>query len=198
MIAMRLLLLTIPLLAGCASYKIATTDLPIQDPSTSAARDHWLYDAVPRHRSQIKWYDLTHWVTWALLGNDDDGIFGEEPSAGKHATGEINPARAARWTVRNPLHNLCFYVIGSAERENSEFTLLKLSDEGSECLEYHKKATTTLPGRKIGFFLGLHGGKPFLSLRLDYGRVLDFYIGWRERGNFGVKLNPAKASSSDI
>ena len=76
---------------GCASYKISTREISQTldqdskrlaapdcfDVNENAAFDHPLYNIIPRHRSQIRWYDAGHWTTWMLFGNDDDGIFGE-------------------------------------------------------------------------------------------------------------------------
>ncbi len=147
--------------------------------------NHPLYDIIPKHRSQIEWYDAGHWITWALFGNEDDGIFGEESSKGKAE----NVTGAVKWWLRNPLHNFCFYVIGSADRKNSEFTLLAISGKGIKALSYQEEGGTNFPSMGTCFFLGFHGWKPFLSLRLAYTdtRRSDFYIGWRCRGDFGAK-----------
>lgn len=156
------------------------------------AADHWLYTVVPESKKSIKWYDLPHWITWAMFGNDDDGIFGEKPTARYNTRLPICTRRAAAWTLRNPLHNFNFYVIGSAYRENSEFTIVQLAKEKISFFEYKKKATTNFAGKGTSFYFGFHGWKPFISLRIDYGRLFDFYLGWRERGNFGIKFIPAK------
>jgi hypothetical protein len=148
-----------------------------------------LYNWVPANKNLIEKNSPSSWLAWAFIGNDDDGVYGEKPSAGNWTNEKIGPKRAFMWWTRNPLHNFTFYVIGSAHRQNSEFTLLKFSEDGdAECMTYHEKAKTVFAGKGTSFFLGFHGGKPFLSLRLDYGRRFEFYIGWRERGNFGLKL----------
>ncbi len=190
------------LCTGCATYKRPTTSFlttaeaeapaPEIQQRREKALNHWLYKVIPRHRSQIRWYDLGHWVTWTLFGNDDDGIFGEEPTSGYKTRRNVSGLRAFAWTLRNPLHNLGFYVLGSANRENSEFALVQLAEDNSKLLNYKAKADTVFAGEKSSFFLGFHGWKPFLSLRLRYGRQLDFYFGWRERGNFGMKFIPFK------
>ncbi|MBS4167652.1 hypothetical protein [Parachlamydia sp. AcF125] len=197
------------LFEGCAPYKIPTssflaspcvcptinTTSSLQDatpsPQKQAALSHWLYRYIPRHRSQIKAYDIGHWITWTLLGNDDDGIFGEEKTADYHPEQPISVTKAISWGLRNPLHNFCFYVIGSAQRKNSEWTLLKLTKKGMSIGNYSEEAATVFADEGTSFFAGLHGGKPFLSLRLCYfsNYHSDFYIGWRCRGNFGLKLN---------
>ncbi len=169
--------------SGCASYKINTSDLPV--PSEC----HWLYDYIPRHRSQLVWYDLGHWFLWGLFGNDDDGIFGEGPQAHYCIADPPSLKKALKWQGRNPLHNFCFYVIGSANRENSELTLLEITPCHLLLFKYEPIAHTVFPSKNSCFYLGLHGCKPFISFRFRWcqTRSSDFYIGWRERGNFGIK-----------
>lgn len=153
-----------------------------------------LYNYVPGSKSEVDKKSLVSWLSWSFLGNDDDGLYGEKPTAGEWTCEKIGPKRAFMWWVRNPMHNFTFYVIGSAYKKNSEFVILKFSEEGGEFLKYHKEARTVFAGSGTSFFLGFHGWKPFISLRLDYGRRLDFYFGWRERGNFGIKFVPSANS----
>jgi hypothetical protein len=154
-----------------------------------------IYNWVPYNKSCIDKKSLLSYLAWAFIGNDDDGAYGEKPSAGNWTNEKIGPKRAFMWWMRNPMHNFTFYVIGSAHKKNSEVTLLKFSEDGdNDFFSYHSKGKTVFAGKGTSFFLGFHGGKPFLSLRIDYGRRFDFYIGWRERGNFGIKLIPSAPS----
>lgn len=196
----RLLFLFFSLiLTGCASYRIPTAHFaqhsnrelsPVEQENKEIALDHWLYCMVPRHRCQIQWFDVGHWCTWALFGNDDDGIFGEE--AGYRSCRYTNGVKALAWGVRNPLHNFTFYVIGSAYCHNSSLTLLELSPQCFSLLYYTPEEGHTFASRDTSLYLALHGWKPFISLRLAYAdeRSADFYLGWRERGNFGAKCHP--------
>lgn len=184
---------------GCFPYKIATCDLPIScithpedEENRQKAQEHWLYRCIPRHRCQLYWYDVGHWVAWALFGNDDDGIFGEEV---RYKVERISDTgKALCWGVRNPLHNFCFYVIGSAERCNSELTFIQLAPGNSKCFHYEPVGQTNFPSKSSCFYAGLHGWKPYIALRLAYpqGYGTDFYLGWRCRGNFGIKFIPLK------
>jgi hypothetical protein len=158
----------------------------------SVSACHPLYRVIPRYRSEIRWYQVGKWATWALLGNEDDGIFGEEPTAGNWSHRPLDYKRALLWNLRNPLHNFNFYVIGSADRVNSEFTLIQLASHNCAFMKYNKVAKTNFPSPGSCFYFGFHGWKPFLSLRIDYGRIFETYVGWRERGNFGLKLCLAK------
>lgn len=195
-------LLSVFFLHSCAPYQIKTNDLPIGYPSKSIsekeenfrqkARSHYLYQLIPRHRSQIQWYDASHWISWGLVGNDDDGIFGEEPSSNYKTQHPIGMKRALLWSLRNPLHNFSFYVIGSAQWKNSEFIFLRLSPEKFSMFRYRPIGGKEFGGKGSSLLFCLHGWKPFFSLRLYYGRLLEFYLGWRSRGNFGIKFLPIR------
>jgi hypothetical protein len=186
------------LCCGCASYKVSTQDFGDSscelyvNQNKEAALSHWLYHFIPRHRCQIQWYDIGHWTTWSLFGNDDDGIFGEELTAYYRPQQSIGIFKAIRWNLRNPFHNFCFYVIGSAYSENSEFIFLKCNQYQIEVFKYKNTNQSNFGGDQTSFLLALHGGKPFISLRLAYSEKYkgDFYLGWRERGNFGIKCTP--------
>lgn len=100
------------------------------------------------------------------LGNFDDPIPPEWYRPGKRF-------RKARWHLRNPFHNFTFYVIGIADKD---FT-----------------RSGTHPGRVFnpegGWTRAVSRHRwrrlPFVSyIRNDF----KFYAGWRERGNFGLKL----------
>lgn len=188
--------------SSCIKYKVETEELFFEEGNELAsphsqyqldAHSHWLYQYVPRHRSQLPWYDFGHWTSWALFGNDDDGIFGEDCMPSYKGDKTLSAWKAVQWNCRNPFHNFCFYVIGSAHRTNSELTLLKVAaDSACEALTYTPTEGVVFPSERSCFFLALHGGKPFISLRLRYSQFWrgDFYFGWRERGNFGIKFLP--------
>lgn len=193
---------------GCASYRIPTSEFRhplstieiecseegIFTYNRECAANHWLYTFIPRHRCQIKWYDLGHWLTWMALGNDDEGIFGEGKTAHFKLYEPVSFQKAISWNLRNPLHNFTHYVIGSADRQNSELTLIQLSQE--ECLFFHylPQGKTEFAGKGSSFYLGFHGWKPFISCRLCYSQNWqgEWYVGWRSRGNFGIKVLPLR------
>jgi len=155
-----------------------------------AALSHLLYNLTPRHRQQIIWGDIPHWITWNLFGNEDDGISAEE--TGMYANKPIGFPRFLKWTLRNPLHNFTFYTIGSAERKSHHtYILLRIDAEG---LSYSQKAKRGIVfGKgKNAFYPAFNAHIPFISLKLSYlSRQLRFYLSWRERGNFGIKFQPA-------
>lgn len=200
---MLLLLFFFQIFTSCIPYKISTQDLPdlskekvseLDLERIQEARRHWLYTFVPRHRSQIYSFDLPHLLSWSLIGNDDDGIFGEEPTAVYR--GEVSLGSAGLCFLRNPFHNFCFYVIGSAHHKNSELSILKINSSVIEMLHYQDQGSTDFAGPSSSFYMGFHGYKPFISLRFDYQRRFEAYLGWRSRGNFGIKLLPFKKIAS--
>ncbi|MFN4173668.1 MAG: hypothetical protein ACK4HV_00995, partial [Parachlamydiaceae bacterium] len=141
--------------------------------------------------SEIESSDLKSKCLWALFGNEDDGIYGEDAN---FLPNEPNDEKKARkWWIRNPMHNFCFYVIGSADKVNDEITLLKISKKGFDSLSYKPVGDTVFADKGTSLFIALHGKKPFISLRLgSENRSFDFYMGWRERGNFGLKCRMRK------
>ena len=110
------------------------------------------------------------WLAWALFGNDEDGVLGDR---------SFNPEQRdtiwirVSWWCRNPLHNLMFHV--------PPFGLvgLRFVREGN-CAVFREPEGGW--GWAVIYYKWMRF--PFISY---YGRV-KFYIGWRERGNFGIKL----------
>lgn len=84
-----------------------------------------------------------------------------------------DPSRRRKWLMRNPLHNFTFYVIGVA-------------DKPFERVGRHPKDVFNPEG---GWNLATSRHRcwrlPFISY--TRGRFATYW-GWRERGNFGVKL----------
>ena len=82
--------------------------------------------------------------------------------------------RVAKWRFRNPFHNFDFYVIGIADKK---FTR---SGRYPEKISNPNGGWNFAVSRRKIFLL------PFVSYQ--HGKF-EFYLGWRERGNFGIKLN---------
>lgn len=144
------------------------------------------YKEIPRYRSQIEPWDIKSRCAWAIFGNEDDGVYGEGANFLPDEPNDETKAR--KWWLRNPLHNFCFYVIGTADCVNDEITLFKASKRGLQGFNYKAVGDTVFADEASSLFIALHGKKPFISLRLgSKRRSFDFYVGWRERGNFGIK-----------
>mgnify|MGYP003352523918 CR=1 FL=1 len=116
--------------------------------------------ATPPPKSE-KWNP----VWW--FGNVDEPVPPPE-----YRPGDPHRVRKYRW--RNLGHNFTFYVIGVADRE---FKRTGLHPEN-----------VFAPGSGWNFAVIRCGicPLPFVSY---HGRYCETYFGWRERGNFGMKLN---------
>ncbi len=100
------------------------------------------------------------------LGNSD------EPEAPEwYRPGE--PGRNWKWYFRNPFHNLTFYVIGIADQE---FT--RIGSHPEAVFNPNDGWIWTISHADL---LPL----PFVSYKRN---SFQFYFGWRERGNFGIKF----------
>ena len=104
---------------------------------------------------------------WAIFGNNDDW----PPPA--HCYPELPDwKRRGWWLIRNPLHNFTFYVIGVADKE------------------YYFWGKTWGKGWNFAYIEYSWLLLPFVSYR---GKSIEGYIGWRDRGNFGISLRPSKS-----
>lgn len=84
-----------------------------------------------------------------------------------------DPERAQKWYFRNPLHNFDFYVIGIADKpfiRTGRFPSTVFNPNGG-----WNWAVCSYRWIRLPFVSYWHG---------DF----KFYLGWRERGNFGLKL----------
>jgi hypothetical protein len=115
---------------------------------------------------------------WALFGNEDDGIYGD---ATWNPEGSTSFRTALLWWLRNPCHNLTWYVLGVADY-NREVT----GEYGSEFIAPGGGPLFCLTRLLSGSWLRKALPLPFLSYTSNYVKA---YIGWRPSGAFGVKLN---------
>lgn len=122
-----------------------------------------------RHHLLEWWYPLD--LFWLLIENEDDSIYGD---AAWRAGRPKSFGLALKWWLRNPFHNLTWYVIGVANRDRL-LVINKDSDEAGWVYGYLQLETKWLR-------------LPFLAYN---GRVVG-YIGWRPSGAFGLKLRRGK------
>lgn len=109
-------------------------------------------------------------IIWALFGNAEDGIYGDL---------SFNPERketaliAIRWWFRNPFHNLTFHVIGIPKPFISigDYPWDVFNPKGG----WNRVTRISAINQKRYKFISYIGW-------------CKFYVGWRERGNFGIKL----------
>ena len=82
--------------------------------------------------------------------------------------------RVMKWHFRNPFHNFDNYVIGVADKKfvrSGKYPERNSNRNGDWDFEVARRKLVLLP------FLSYQRGG------------FNFYFGWRERGNFGIKLN---------
>jgi len=92
--------------------------------------------------------------------------------------------RKLKWSFRNPMHNFDFYVIGVADKKFSRSG--RFPDRNSNPRGGWDFAATRYK------FIYL----PFISFHKP---KFDFYFGWRNHGNFGIKvnINPKKKTDKE-
>lgn len=157
----------------------------------------------------VPWYRKLN-PLWALFGNEDDGLCppwfgGDKPRW----------LRIVLWWLRNPFHNLAFYVFGVADRERTltgkygtevhqpgggwlwcttraeqlkADPLAGLSLLVIGLLPAHLGWSLTLcvsPSALL-YWISMGAPLPFVSY---LGRRAKFYFGWRPAGAFGIKFN---------
>jgi hypothetical protein len=185
------------LATSCASYKAPSSSFAMARSSENAchyarveeqALGHPLYRAIPRHRAQVRWYDAPHWFAWSLVGNDDNGIFGESKRV-PYST-NIHTGTFALWSMRNPLHNFSFYVVGSAQWKRHYNAVLFAVADGR--LRAFSRGEEKVFDSNNSFKVAFNDFKPFIACQFSHfgNRRLQFYFGWREHGNLGFKLRP--------
>lgn len=86
--------------------------------------------------------------------------------------------RKTLFAIRNPGHNFTHYVIGIADRNFNSFGPFPTD----VWAEYPRRLNYAF---RIVRFLPL----PYLSYR---GNKIEFYIGWRQAGNFGLSLRKSQ------
>jgi hypothetical protein len=137
----------------------------IQTNTNPPARWHTI-EIKPRPSTpKIHFYNKLNPIWW--LKNSDD----PKPPAWYRPD---DKHRGLKWSFRNPLHNFHFYVIGVADKKihrSGRFPDKNSDPRGGWDFEAARYKFIWLP------FVSYH--------RTDF----DFYFGWRNRGNFGVKIN---------
>ena len=116
---------------------------------------------TPPIRAAQKWNPL-----WSL-GNADDPVPPDWFRPG-------DPHRRWLWRMRNPLHNFTFYVIGVADKDTTRTGKYP--------------AHVFAPGGGWNWAVTRHRWLPLPFVSFD-GKYCRAYLGWRESGNFGGKVN---------
>jgi hypothetical protein len=128
---------------------------------------HWhTVKLRPRVKTpRIHFYNKLNPVWWFKNSDEPKPPEWYEPN-GKH--------RRRDWSFRNPMHNFDFYVIGVADKKfarSGRFPEENSDPRGGWDFEAARYKFIWLP------FISYHRPK------------FEFYFGWRNRGNFGIKIN---------
>ena len=170
--------LVMPTLSAAASLadspSILASPKALAEQRTASAPMKRRYPLPPWHSIQIAprpglpkihFYDKLNPVWW--FKNSDEPIPPDwyKPND-KH--------RVRKWLFRNPLHNFDNYVIGIADKSSvrsGRYPLQTSNPHGGWNFAISRRKLIVLP------FVSYRRGK------------FEFYLGWRERGNFGAKMN---------
>ena len=150
--------------------------IPMKRPpeDTNAARWHSIKVAPRAELPKIHFYDKLNPVWW--VENSDEPVPPEwyKPE---------DQHRVMKWHFRNPFHNFDNYVIGVADKKfvrSGKYPERNSNWNGGWDFEVARRKLVLLP------FISCQRGS------------FNFYFGWREHGNFGIKLNvsapPANAT----
>jgi len=130
--------------------------------SLSDSRAHEITVTNHIHFSHSQKWNPKFW-----FGNADDPV----PPADYRPN---DPHRITKWYWRNPTHNFNFYIIGISDK-----TFRRAGRCPDQVFNPHGGWNWTVCKYKWARL-------PFISY---HKRKFSFYFGWRERGNFGIKLN---------
>jgi hypothetical protein len=161
--------LLVGFLSGCRTSATPRTSLvpdrkPVP-PAEQAKQGTWHTVGIAPKRTDLSTWSKFNPVWW--FGNVDD----PEPPAW-FRPGESG--RVFRWHLRNPFHNLTFYVLGIADKPHSRsgrYPRRVGNPEGGWNFAVARRRIVFLP------YLAYNRGR------------FDFYLGWRPGGNLGGKIN---------
>ena len=125
---------------------------------------------TPPIRAGQKWNPI-----WSL-GNADDPSPPDWYRPGKSD-------RRIMWQMRNPLHNFTHYVIGVTDQDTKRTGRFP--------------AHVFAPGGGWNWAFTRHRCFPLPFVSFD-GKCGRFYLGWRESGNFGGKINFKRRSNPEV
>jgi hypothetical protein len=153
-----------------------------QTPAGKPSRPRYQHDPMARALAQgldtnrvvhISCRQKCNPVWW--FGNEDDPV----PPPGYRPD---DPRRERRWYYRNPLHNFTFYLVGIADKPFERVG--RAPDKAFHPDGGWNWAVCRYKCLRL----------PFVSYQGGHCR---FYVGWRNRGNFGCKLNFGRAKAAE-
>jgi hypothetical protein len=153
-----------------AASVTGTNSLSNTNAASQAGKWHTIKVPPNAQAPKIHFYNKLNPIWW-FKNNDDPKPPDWYRPGEKH--------RKLKWNFRNPFHNFDFYIIGVADKKFSRsgrFPDKNSDPRGGWDFEVARRRIIYLP------FISYHRPK------------FDFYFGWRNHGNFGIKINinPAK------
>jgi hypothetical protein len=136
----------------------------------SAGKWHSIIVTPPKNLPKIHFYDKLNPVWW--FENSDDPM----PPAWYRPN---DKHRTLKWHFRNPLHNFDSYVIGITDKK-----FVRSGRYPKRITNPHGGWDFAICGRRILFL-------PCFSYQRG---KFEFYLGWRNHGSFGIKLNYSKSN----
>ena len=155
------------MIADAGTNSVAVTDAAALD-----GQWHSVNVAPKAGLPKIYFYDKLNPVWW-LENSDEPAPPAWYLPAGRH--------RFTKWRFRNPFHNFDFYVIGVADKpfvRSGCYPERNSNPHGGWDFELARRKLVLLP---------------FVSYERRWGT---FYLGWRERGAFGLELRLHRKSSA--
>jgi hypothetical protein len=148
-----------------ASAESATNSPAATNPAPRCVHWHTIVIKPGPHTPKTHFYNKLNPVWWFKNSDEPTPPDWYLPH-GRH--------RKLKWSFRNPMHNFNFYVIGVADEKftrSGRFPKQNSDPRGGWDFEAARYKFIWLP------FVAYHRPK------------FDFYFGWRNHGNFGIKIN---------
>lgn len=148
-----------------------STNAPSASGTNAISEERQWYSVVlrpPPDFKPIHFYEKINPVWWLQNRDEPHPPAWFEPG-GKH--------REFKWWLRNPIHNLSFYVIGVVDKTTVRSGRFPLK------ASVYGHWNVAVSRRRILYL-------PYVSYSNRHG--FNFYFGWRPHGNFGIKLNHEK------
>ena len=143
--------------------------------ANAVQKQHWLYKVIPKSRAEARGASL---ITWAVFGNDMEGIFGERSIVPTY--GEMTTRNFVRWWIRNPFHNLSWHVLDWPRKK--VYVLVEIP--GQKTFFWREPRNWVADDHQFQVVLI----PPFISWRTD---KWEGYLGWRSGGEFGIAFRRA-------
>ncbi|MDB6130049.1 MAG: hypothetical protein JWM04_1156 [Verrucomicrobiales bacterium] len=147
---------------GCASVRPRVVQESVATPSAATVEPEDRHQNIPHFNvPTIQKFNPVFWFK-----NADEPVPPEDYKPD-------DKRRGLKWNLRNPFHNFTYYVIGMADKP-----FVRTGKHAADVFNPEQGWNWAVcKYRRVRL--------PFISYQ---NGGLKFYFGWRERGNFGIKL----------